>query len=301
MDRNEKLLKGSIDLHIHPGPSLMDRSVDSWDAAKDAADAGMRAILLKDHHISTAAHAYLSNKHLKTNTKFEAFGSICLNNSVGGFNPYAVDSAIKLGIKLVYFPTISSHKHIKLFTQASRRPEEFVPTRVPPMTETPLTVFNEKGELLDNVKTIIKMIADADIILATGHLDYDECFSVVKYAVDVGVRKISLTHLPMFTTPDKEKLKRIVDIGGIVEITYMNLLPLTPEGYRWTKDECNEYIRFFTPNRCSVSTDFGHASVSRPVEGMKMVIDLLIELDFTDKEIELMIKSNPAKLLGIKD
>lgn len=300
MDRINKLLYGSIDMHVHPGPSLMDRTGDSWEFAQQAAAAGMRGIVLKDHHTSTAVHAYLANHHQENRNGFESFGTICLNNSVGGINPFALDAAIKLGIKLVWFPTISERKHIELFTKANRRPEEFVPTRVPPMTEKPIVVLDENGELKEDVKTCIQMIADADIILATGHCDYDETYAITRYAVEVGVRKIVFTHMPMFTTSDKQKLKRITDMGGIVEFTYMNQLEATPKDYRMTGAEMAEYIRFFGPDKCLCSTDFGISLVPPPVEGMKLVIQWLIEQGFTDEEITMMIKTNPAKLLGIE-
>lgn len=300
MDRVEKLLQGAIDMHVHPGPSLMDRSGDSWEFAEQAAEAGMRGMILKDHHTSTAVHAYLANRHLPNANGFESFGAICLNNSVGGVNPFALDAAIKLGIKLVWFPTISERKHIELFTKANRRPEEFVPTRVPPMTEKPIVVLDSNGELKEEVKTCINMIADADIILATGHCDYDETYAIAKYALEVGVKKIVYTHMPMFTTNNKEMLKKITDMGGIVEFTYMNQLEATPEDYRMTGAEMADYIRFFGPDKCLCSTDFGIATVPRPVEGMRMVIKWLIEQNFTDEEITMMIKTNPAKLLGIE-
>lgn len=302
MDKVTKLLKGSIDLHIHPGPSLMERSVDVWEVSEQAAAAGMRALIFKDHHSTTAPHAYIVNKHLKTEGNFQAFGSICLNNAMGGLNPYALDTAIKLGAKQVYFPTISGKKHIELFSKASRRPEEFVSTRVPPMTETPITVLEENGELKEVVKTIINMIADADIMLATGHLDYDEVIAVIKFAKEVGVTKVVLTHLPMFTTMDKDLLQVIMDLGlGIVEMTYQLLTPLTPEDYRFTPEMLADYIRFFGVDRVAFSTDFGHISCASPVEGMKMSIELLIDQGFSDDEIEMMIKHNPAKLLGIEE
>lgn len=300
MDRVERLLQGAIDMHVHPGPSLMERSGDSWEFAQQAAEAGMRGMILKDHHTSTAVHAYLANKHLENQNGFQSFGAICLNNSVGGINPFALDAAIKLGIKLVWFPTISERKHIELFTKANRRPEEFVPTRVPPMTEKPIVVLDDNGELKEAVKTCINMIADADIILATGHCDYEETYAITKYALEVGVRKIVFTHMPMFTTADKEKLKKITDMGGIVEFTYMNQLEATPEDYRMTGAEMAEYVRFFGPEKCVCSSDFGLYTVPRPVEGMRMVIRWLIEQGFTDEEITMMIKTNPAKLLNLE-
>jgi hypothetical protein len=132
------------------------------------------------------------------------------------------------------------------------------------MTEIPIVVLDENGELKEEVKTCIRMIANADIILATGHCDYEETYAVTKYAVEAGVKKIVFTHLPMFTTNDKQALKRITDLGGIVEFTYMNQLELTVEPYRMTGAEMADYIRFFGPDRCLCSTDFGIATVPRP-------------------------------------
>ncbi len=44
------LLKGALDLHVHSGPSTMPRQVDHFQATEEAAAAGMRGILFKDHH-----------------------------------------------------------------------------------------------------------------------------------------------------------------------------------------------------------------------------------------------------------
>src|SRR5207249_11562449 len=39
--------------------------------------------------------------------------SIALNSQVGGLNPSAVDLALKMGAKVVWFPTISARRHIE--------------------------------------------------------------------------------------------------------------------------------------------------------------------------------------------
>jgi hypothetical protein len=310
LEHLENLLKGSIDMHLHHGPSPIARSIDSWGIAKDAAEAGMRAVLLKDHHLTNSTQCYLVNRNLGVKTDFEEFGSICLNNSVGGFNPFAVDVAIKLGVKLVYFPTISAKNHLDYFMKETTLPKDLDPLKAPPaaelltsdsMKEIPLSVFDKNGGLLSEVKTIIEMIAKADIILATGHLGYDEIYSVLKYATAVGVKKICLTHLPLFTTLDKEKLQKIVDIGGFVEFTYLMLEELTPADCRFSREMVREYIDFFGVDRCIFATDFGSVKCPdpKPVEGMRMVIRLLLDLGYSDDDIEIMIKRNPAQLLGI--
>ena len=50
----DELLRGSIDLHIHTGPSVMKRKIDHLQEIEEAEAAGMKAILLKDHlHCNT--------------------------------------------------------------------------------------------------------------------------------------------------------------------------------------------------------------------------------------------------------
>ena len=48
------LMKGAVDLHVHSGPSTMARQLDHFQAVEQAAAAGMRGIMFKDHHYSVA-------------------------------------------------------------------------------------------------------------------------------------------------------------------------------------------------------------------------------------------------------
>ena len=50
LELSERLLRGAIDIHVHPGPHLPSspRRVDPIEAAIAARDAGMRAIVQTD-------------------------------------------------------------------------------------------------------------------------------------------------------------------------------------------------------------------------------------------------------------
>src|SRR5262245_55763914 len=108
----DDLLKGAVDLHVHSGPSVMARQVDHIDAMEQAASAGMRAILFKDHYYPTAPIVELIRARY-AHTGVEAFGGLVLNNAMGGFNPYAVEHALKLGTKIIWMPTVSAANHIR--------------------------------------------------------------------------------------------------------------------------------------------------------------------------------------------
>ena len=70
----DELLKGSIDMHIHCGPDpRVERRLDAIDAARQAKEAGMRAIVLKSHEYPTAPLAYAVRRIV---SDIDVFGSL---------------------------------------------------------------------------------------------------------------------------------------------------------------------------------------------------------------------------------
>ncbi len=64
-------------------------------------------------------------------------------------------------------------------------------------------------------------------------------------------------------------------------------------------DQMVERIRRVGPERCILSSDCGKLTGPTPVEGLRMLYQLLLEGGITEKEIDLMGHTNPSKLLNI--
>ena len=67
-DRISRLLVGAVDLHCHSGPSVMARDLNHIEAMQEAAAAGFRAMLIKDHYYSATPITEMLNQtygHLK--------------------------------------------------------------------------------------------------------------------------------------------------------------------------------------------------------------------------------------------
>lgn len=94
-----RLLQGCCDIHLHVAPSLIPRSADIVTVARQAEAAGYRAIVIKDHHYNSAPACDQIQRYLFNGSPLRIFGSIALNNSVGGVNPYVVEAAINFGVK----------------------------------------------------------------------------------------------------------------------------------------------------------------------------------------------------------
>src|SRR3546814_19697191 len=83
----------------------MPRDLDHIEAIKEASDAGLRAILFKDHFYSADPIAELLRRHF-SHLNVDLLSGVALNKSVGGINRYAVDHSIKLGGRLVWMPNL---------------------------------------------------------------------------------------------------------------------------------------------------------------------------------------------------
>src|SRR5688572_1809820 len=185
-----ELLVGAVDLHCHSGPAAMPRILDHHEELLDAAAAKFRAVLYKDHFYAGMAHAIMLEK-LFPETNVKLFSGIVLNNASGGINPHAVDHAIKLGAKIVWMPTLSAANHIKAMAQGN---STFPKTSQQMLGPIPLSALDANGKLTDDTKKVIDLIAEADIILAGGHLPASELPIIFDQGAWPGANKMMVHH-----------------------------------------------------------------------------------------------------------
>jgi len=212
----EKLLDGAVDLHVHPYPSPFPRRMDASEAAQRAADAGMRAIVVKSHHHDTAMDVAALREHGIDRSGIQVFGGIALNTQVGGFNPHAVNLCLAMGGRVVWMPTIASPAHIAHHADPNLR---FPALAVPLIPEQPLDVWanGEPGELRREVHEILKMIAEADAVLASGHLPPASIIAVFEAARDAGVRRMIVNHPNFVIEASKDEVRTMVELGAVIE------------------------------------------------------------------------------------
>ncbi|MBM2824905.1 MAG: hypothetical protein HW402_569 [Dehalococcoidales bacterium] len=281
MDTIERLVQGSIDMHVHHGPDAhIRRRVDALQAALQAEQAGMRAIVLKNHDYPTAPLAYIVGQHVPNLT---VVGSLCLDFAIGGLNPVAVETSAILGAKVVWMPTFSSandHQKLKIAGEG-------------------IKILDSKGKLLPEVQAILDIIKSNDMVLATGHLSAVEAFALVDEARQQGLTKIVVTH-PLATrigaTLTIEQQQQMAGKGAFIEHCFLCALPL---GDRLDPMKIVAAIRAVGAEHCIMTTDMGQESNPPPAEGMRMIVSTLLKYQVSAEDIELMVKTNPARLLGL--
>jgi len=160
--------------------------------------------------------------------------------------------------------------------------------------------LDNKGKLVSEVGKILSAVKEYDMVLASGHISPAETFALIDAARNMGIQKLLITHATSVEVLDEalslEEQKRLAEMGVFIEYVGVELLhELLGHG----KSPIPEAIKTVGAEHCIISTDMGLAFEPPPAEGMKISISSLLNRGITPEEIELMIKVNPAKLLGL--
>jgi hypothetical protein len=281
----DHLVRDAIDMHLHPGPSPGPCRFDAIQAAQQAQQAGMKAIVLKSSSYTAAVATIVS----QLVPGIKVIGSICLNYGVGGLNYHAVENAAGLGAKVVWMPTFSAANSINKMRALGL-----------PLEGEGISLLDKAGKLVPEMDRILSIIKKNDMVLATGHISPRETIVLIKEARRAGIRKMVITHPTdkefaenHFTIDD---LKELAAMGAFIEFTLIGILP---NEFCHDPAQIAQTIKTIGPEHCIVSTDLGQPQNPLPVEGMRLFIATLLHHGITQKEVELMIKSNPATLLDL--
>src|SRR5437879_6387873 len=103
----------------------------------------------------------------------------------------AGNHAIQLGAKIVWMPPLSAANHIKAMAAGN---STFPKTSQKMLDPIPLSALDGNGKLTDDTRKVIDLIAEADIILAGGHLPASELHILFDEAARRGVKKMMVNH-----------------------------------------------------------------------------------------------------------
>ncbi|MDI3419519.1 DUF6282 family protein [Streptomyces luteolus] len=250
-----------FDLHVHAAPDVTPRLADDHDVVAAYAAAGFTGCVLKAHYESTVGRAAAAARA----APLKVYGGIALNQHAGGVNPAAVAAALDAGARVVWMPTADAH------TQRTAGLPRLcgLRTGLSPHTYAVPPVDPATGEA---ARAVCRMVAEADAVLATGHLSAEECRWLVAEARAAGVGRILLTH-PSYTVPgmDAELAAALTAQGAVAEITTYQLLHqpgMTPA-------RLAHFARTVGLDRVALSSDAGQPDSPPPPEALQLLIDTL--------------------------
>jgi hypothetical protein len=295
VDSVDRVLEGAIDLHCHSGPSPFPRRIDHAEAARQAAEAGMRAIVVKSHHHSTVMDV-LAMKPWAQIDNVELFGGIALNGTVGGLNAEAVELALRMGGKVVWFPTISSPQHIE--HHRAQPGMKFPASSVALRPERPLDILDESGGLRPEVFEILEIVKETGAILAGGHMAPDRIIALFEAAHDVGITRLLVNHPNFVIEADEEQVVKLADLGAFIEHS-LCMYDEDSTFHQWDLGVLMGWIELVGPERTTLGSDLGQVNNPLPVESFRKICGRLLEAGVGEDAVRHMIVENPATLLGL--
>jgi Family of unknown function (DUF6282) len=274
------VLRGTIDIHVHSDPDNVPRSVDGLEAARLALTKGMRGIVLKNHYDPTAGLAFLARK---TAPGLEVFGGIDLNLTVGGMNPAAVEHMTQIAGgwgRFVWMSTFDAENQVR-YSKENR----------------PFVSVARAGALLPETKAVISVIAKHRLVLATGHVSAAEALLLLQEGRRQGAAHMVATHaMNPPIVMDVRQMQEAARLGAFIEFVGGSL---AAAGAAARIDGFANAIRTVGPEFCIVSSDLGQKGNPLPPDGFAAFIESLRAKGFTERELALMSKENPARLLEL--
>lgn len=276
----DDVLIDAVDLHIHTAPDVIPRSVDALDAARQAQQAGMRAVLFKSHVTDTAARASLASGV----TGFAVYGGVVLNYPVGGLNPHAVTETANQGGRCVWMPTTGA-RNFHRYADMIPALKALVPAGVDGITVL------DRGRLRDDVLRVLDVIAARGLMLAGGHLAADEMAAVFTAARERGITRLAVNHGEApFLGCTAADLVALADLGAFIEITRNG-----------GDDARAALIRDIGVERCFLATDGGSTNAPEPCRILRDLVRGLAAQGFSAPELRHLIVDVPSFLLGLSE
>lgn len=176
---------------------------------------------------------------------------------MGGLNPHAVEVSVEMGGKFVWFPTIS---------------------------------YSSVEMDWAKVEEILQIVAENNMVVATGHLKPADIFTLIDMARSLGIWRIIVNH----------PLTRVVgaSLDEQVEISARAYLEHCYAACMENHDKFDSgFNKKIGAKRCLMVTDFGQIHNPSPVNGMKMFINSMLEKGVSIEEISILCMENPQKLI----
>ncbi|MEA5012520.1 MAG: DUF6282 family protein [Angelakisella sp.] len=280
-------LEGVIDMHVHSNPDIRHRAYDDFELMEAGIRVGARAIVIKTHQGTTMDRAYLCNQHNQIvhggTNNFTMFGSVTLNRQIGGINPIAVESGLKLGAKVIWLPTQSSRNNM---IKQNQDPAGCV------------DVIRD-GKVVPELLDVFKLVKDHNAVLGTAHISPEECFIVVEAARAAGVEKIVVTHPEWWLVGMslEDQVRIVKDYNVILEHCFAQ--PMGGGKYKSNLPMNLEAILACGYNNVMVATDGGQVENPYWEDALQQYMQYLLDHGIPEEHIRTMTHDIPARLLDI--
>ncbi len=251
-----------FDLHVHAAPDVVPRLGDDREVLRWYEEAGFSGCVLKAHYDCTVGRAAAASAGLS----LRAFGGQALNQHAGGVNPAAVAAALAMGARVIWMPTTDAHTQ-----EAAGLPR--LCHQLPRLERTTFAIPPVDWSAEGRARRVAELVAEADAVLATGHLSAPEVAWLIPEARRAGVRRLLLTH-PSYIVPamSATEARDLTRQGCYAEVTAVQIL----DQPGCDAEALAAFVTTVGYDHIVLSSDTGQPHNPPPPEALQMLVDRLV-------------------------
>jgi hypothetical protein len=287
----DELLVNAIDSHAHGGSDPFERLLLEDEIGIDYTRAGMRAMVIKTWYTPSASRNAIVQKYVDRYAAehglrpVQCFGGVVLNYSVGGFNIEAVKRCLGFpGMKYVWMPMVDSYWHRRVVYDD--------------WSGYGLSFLDEDRKVLPAVQDILRLIADNDLVLASGHYPYADTVILVEEARRLGVNRIEIIHpAHIHSKHTIAQMKEEAARGAKLMLSGLGALafPLHEAGPLYAA----RIVKEVGAENLVYGSDFGQIQNFPHIVATRWMVKQLLTWGCTKDEIRTVFQETPAKMLGL--
>ncbi|HYY88790.1 MAG TPA: DUF6282 family protein [Chloroflexota bacterium] len=289
----DEILAHAIDCHTHGGSDPMERLLLEDDIGIDYTRAGMRAMVVKTWYTPSASRNALVQKIVNRYAAEHGlrpvlcYGGVVLNYSMGGFNPEAVKKCLGFpGMKYVWMPMVDSYHHRRVVYDD--------------WSGYGLSFLDDNRKVLAVVQDILRIIADNDLVLASGHYPYRDTAILVEEARRFGVTRIEIIHpAHIHSKHTIAQMKEQAGRGAKLMLSGLGAMafPLHESGPLYAA----QIVKEVGADNLLYGSDFGQLQNFPHVTANRWMIKLLLAYGCTKEELRQVFQVTGARLLGLEE
>lgn len=291
----DDLIEGAIDLHCHVDLEFTERvrkrePETEWLPKAEAM--GIRGVVLKSHWWPTVNVVPYILASIDTGVSL--WSSVTLNLSAGGPDPCVIEACAELGGKVVFLPTWSACNDCEHEGFSRHLRHTYVSFA---HLENPRYSFvNEHNQLSQQGHEIIEICRDRDLVLASGHISWQETLAFAAAAREMGLSQFVFTHpLNDIIQAPLHAVRYATELGAFAEVCWPQLAP-----GRMSSAELVSKMRAVGLDRIVASTDYFRPYSPNPPELFRMFLGMLHEGGLSREEVKRVACINPARVMGLE-
>jgi len=288
----DEILTNSIDIHVHGGSDPFERLMLEDDIAYDFTEAGCRGLVFKTWYTPSASRnalvqklvdRYASERGLRP---ARVWGGVTLNYSQGGFNSDAVKKCLGFpGMKYVWMPMVDSYHHRRVVYDD--------------WSGHGLNFLDDRRRVLPEVKEILRIVADNDLVLASGHYPFADTYILFREAREMGVRRLEVIHpAHIHSKHTIEQMQKQAELGAKLMVSGLGAqaFPLHEAGPLYAARQIKEV----GPKNCLYGSDYGQFQNFPHIVANRWMIKVLLSYGCSKDELYQVFQVSPAEHLGLE-